>query len=173
MEVMRQPDFKRCAAEAEKLLKKHGYSRPPIDPEKIAEGEGLRVVYGAFEAPDDASVSGFFDLATNRIIVNNEISENRITYTIAHELAHFILHGEYIRSQNYMPMPRNNYYFGEKPIEEIEADQFAANLLVPLRMLKKYQDFASARELANLFFVSEDVIRYRLDLLARHPNLAA
>lgn len=170
---MERPDFSLCAKEAERLLKKYYYTKPPIDPEQIAEGEGLRVVYADFEHPYSEDVSGFFDLERNFIIVNNEISDNRITFTIAHELAHYILHREYIETNIYIPMPRNNYYGNEKPKEETEADQFAANLLVPLKMLKKYKSVASVSELANLFFVSEDVIRYRLNLLDRHPSLAA
>jgi len=69
-------------------------------------------------------------------------------------------------------MPRRDRYDGPKPKEETEADTFAANLLVPLFMLKEYKDFATERELARLFFVAEEVIRYRLDLLRRHPSLA-
>ena len=169
---MVKPDFDRCSREAKKLLKKYHFSKPPIDPEAIAEGEGLRVLYADFEYPDNENVSGFFDMKKNSIFVNNEISDNRITFTIAHEHAHNVLHQEYIRSQNYVPMPRNNNYPNGKPKEETEADQFAANLLVPLNMLKKYKEFASVRELAGLFFVSEDTIRFRLDVLRRYPSLA-
>lgn len=170
--MARPPDFRRAAAEAARLLKKHGYSLPPVDPEKIAEREGIRVVYAEFEAPDDDKVSGFFRLADNTIVVNKAIRENRITFTIAHELAHHALHQDYIRGNNYVPMPRNNEYPNGKPPEEVEADTFAANLLVPLSMLKRYRPIASVAELSTLFFVSEDVIRHRLDLLQRHPALA-
>ena len=170
---MAKPNYRKCAAEAKRLLKKYHYSAPPVDAERIAEGEGLRVIYADFEYPDSENVSGFFDLANRRIVVNKDISDNRITYTIAHELAHSVLHRDYIQSNNYVPMPRNNEYPDGKPIEETEADQFAANLLVPLDMLKKYKDFASVSELASLFFVSDDVIRFRLDLLRRFPALAA
>ncbi len=169
---MRSPDFSGAAKAAAKLLQKYSYTKPPIDPEWIAEREGLRVVYADFERPDSDKVSGFFRLSDNTIIINNDIFENRITFTIAHELAHFVLHQEYIKGNNYIPMPRNNEYDGPKPVEEVEADQFAANLLVPLPMLRLYKDVASASELARLFFVSDEVIRNRLDLLGRFPRLA-
>lgn len=169
---MSKPDFKLCKSKADALLKKYSYFMPPIDPEKIAEAEGIDVVYAEFEAPANDMVSGYFDLEKNRIVINKDISDNRITFTIAHELAHHQMHQDYIRSNDYIPMPRSNSHLGEKPKEEIEADQFAANLLVPLSMLKKYQKVGSVSELASLFFVSEDVIRNRLSLLSRYPSLA-
>lgn len=170
---MERPDFKRAASAATGLLKKYKIVAPPIDPETIAEAEGIRVLYADFAPPSDKDTSGFFRLSDNSILVNNDISDNRITFTIAHELAHHVLHQEYIRSNNYMPMPRNNWYPNGKPKEEVEADTFAANLLVPLPMLKKYMNVASVGELSRLFYVSEDVVINRLDLLRRHPGLAA
>lgn len=169
---MAKPDFKLCKSAADKLLKKYAYSKPPIDPEKIAEDEGIRVLYADFEAPDKDLYSGFFDLTRNSIIVNNNNPGNRITFTIAHELGHQQLHQDYIKSNEYRPMPRSNGFDKDKTKEEFEADQFAANLLVPLKMLKRYKSVASVSELATLFFVSEDVIRKRLDLLSRYPNFA-
>lgn len=171
-----KPNFNHAAEKAAELLKQHGFQKPPIDPEAIAEEEGLRVYFAEFKAPHDEKTSGFFQLSEDdnggSIYVNSSNSDNRITFTIAHELAHYILHKEYIKSNKYQPMPRHNKYDGEKPVEEIEADFFAASLLVPLKMLKNYRDFASEEELARLFFVSLDVIRNRLDLLKRHPSLA-
>lgn len=169
---MNRPNFKQCKDKADALLKKYAYTLPPIDPERIAEAEGIDVIYAEFEAPFNQNVSGFFDLGENRIVINKDISDNRITFTIAHELAHQQMHQEYMRSNNYIPMPRNNSYSGDKPKEELEADTFAASLLVPLKMLKKYEKYASVSELAKLFFVSESVIKKRLDVLRRFPNLA-
>ena len=45
------------------------------------------------------------------------------------------------------------------------ADAFAAELLVPLDMLRKYVDFASPSELAAMFMVSRDVILNRMKWL--------
>ena len=167
--IANKPQYGRATDAAYNLIKSHGYTSPPIDPEQIAEDEGVHVVYAEFEGSDKDDVSGFFDLSSGTIYVNEDISDNRITFTIAHELAHYILHQEYIKSNNYVPMPRKNRYDGIKPVEETEADWFAASLLVPLYMLKKYEGIATPTELAKMFFVSEDVIENRLDLLRRHP----
>lgn len=166
-----RPKFDKAATAAADLLKRYGISAPPVDPERIAEEEGLRVVYADFEYPDSANVSGFFRLDELKIFVNREINANRITFTIAHELAHYILHRDFIASNDYMPMPRNNEYPNGKPVEEVEADTFAANLLVPLKMLREYEGFASLDELATVFFVSREVIANRFDLLRRYPSL--
>ena len=169
---MTKPDFMRASQAALGLLKKYGYTSPPVDPQHLAECEGLSVSFADFKYPDSENVSGFFRLSDRTIVVNNDISGPRITFTIAHELAHYVLHQDFIRSHEYIPMPRNNEYPNGKPIEEIEADTFAANILVPLTMLKQYQRVASLKELARLFFVSEEVIANRLDLLRRFPSLA-
>lgn len=163
---MRKPNWKRAEREAQELLRKYGYTKPPVDPEQIAEDEGLKVIYAAFESPYDDKVSGFFDLKERSIVVNQDISDNRITFTIAHELSHYVLHRDYIMSNKYIPMPRNNEYDGEKPAEEKEADAFAAELLVPLQMLKRYSH-VDLNDLAQIFFVSRDVITYRLAALEK------
>jgi Zn-dependent peptidase ImmA (M78 family) len=156
-------DFNRAQAEAEKILKKYGTKHPPVDPEAIAESMGVDVVYAHFKEPHDQEVSGFIELEPSpRIVVNAAIHPNRKTFTIAHELAHFVLHKDYARSGNYRILPRRNEYNGNKPDEEREADAFAANLLVPNGELKRYASLASVHELARMFLVSDQVISNRL-----------
>lgn len=158
-------DFKRAEREAERLVTKY-YEQPPIDPEAIAEAEGIRVVYARFNRQMSAQVAGFSDPNNSRIVVNQDLPFNRKTYTIAHELGHHVLHQDYLSDDGkYQIFPRMNSYDGPKPSEEQEADAFAANLLVPLKMLRSYVDFASVRELAQMFMVSQDVILYRMKRL--------
>ena len=45
---------------------------------------------------------------------------------------------------------------------ELEADAFAAHLLVPKEMLTKYRDIASVSDLAKAFGVSFDMMSNRL-----------
>lgn len=156
-------DWTKAKNEAKKVLKRYGLSRPPIDPEAIAEAMGVDVVYTSFSGEAKQQISGFIQFEPLRIVVNKEIHPNRMTFTIAHELAHFIMHKEYAKSQAYQVMPRRNEYRSGKPKEEQEADCFAAELLVPSDMLKTYRSVASTRELARLFAVSEDVILNRLN----------
>lgn len=81
-------------------------------------------------------------------------------FTIAHELAHYILHRSWAESQSYRVMPRRNIYTGPKPPQEQEADAFASHLLVPRDILRKYKGIASISELSRMFAVSEDVIMH-------------
>lgn len=141
---------------AVELLKSYKIDTPPVDPEAIAEAEGIDVIYVDFGEFTDR-VSGLYDFESNRIFVNKKIPDNRKTFTIAHELAHALLHREYAESADYSAMPRSNSH-KNKPDEEREADVFAACLLVPKAMLKKYREYASIPELARMFAVSEDVV---------------
>jgi Zn-dependent peptidase ImmA (M78 family) len=156
------PDYHRAQREAEKLVSSFGLTRPPVDPEAIAEALGLSVVYAHFSPGISDEVSGYLDVAGNRIVVNKAIPSNRKTYTIAHELGHYVLHKEYAASNRYEVLLRKNQYENAKPPEEQEADAFAANLLVPIKLLREYKSFASGSELARLFGVSADVIMHRL-----------
>lgn len=160
-------DWSKAKNEAAKVLKEYGPLKPPVDPEYIAEAMGVDVVYANFSPEMRNKISGFIQFEPLRIVVNSDLHPNRMTFTIAHELAHFILHRNYAQSNAYQVMPRQNDYSEKKPPEEQEADCFAAELLVPNEMLKKYKDYASPRELARIFAVSEDVILNRLKSL-RH-----
>ena len=150
------PNYSLAREKADKLLKKYRIDHPPIDPEAIAEAEGIDVVYVDFAQLND-KISGLYDFDSNRIFINKDLPNNRKTFTIAHELAHALIHREYAESVNYSAMPRSNTHVS-KPDEEREADVFAACLLVPKAMLEEYRHYASDTELAKMFAVSSDVV---------------
>lgn len=158
-------DWNKAKKTAASVLKEYGLDKPPVDPEAIAEAMGVDVVYANFSPDVKDKISGFIQFDPLRIVVNKDISANRMTFTIAHELAHYLMHKDYAQSQSYQVMPRQNDYTTKKPPEEQEADCFAAELLVPADMLKRYKDFATPRELARMFAVSEDVILNRFKSL--------
>lgn len=155
-------DFKRVNRTARELLAKYKLTTPPFDPEEIAEAEGFDVIYREFEPEISAHISGYSDANSNSIYVNKAIPARRKIFTIAHELAHLLLHRAYVTDEGrYLVLPRRNFYGSDKPIEEKEADAFAAELLVPLEVLRKYKSLASDDELARLFAVSGDVVTHR------------
>jgi Zn-dependent peptidase ImmA (M78 family) len=157
-----RPDYKKVNEAARALHAKYRLDSPPFDPESIAEAEGFRVIYDDFAPEVSPHLSGYSDANTNRIVVNRAISPSRKIYTIAHELAHLLLHTDYVKDDGrYQILPRKNFYSEEKPIEEKEADAFAAEFLVPLRVLRQYKDAASDFELARMFAVSGEVIANR------------
>jgi len=159
-------DYVRAKKAAQKLIADYKIKTAPIDPEAIAEAEGIEVVYVKFNGPIADQVAGFSEPKNGRIIVNADLPSNRKTFTIAHELGHHKLHAAYLDDEgSYRVFPRFNSYDGPKPSEEQEADAFAAELLVPLEMLRKYVDFATPTELAGMFLVSREVVMNRMKWL--------
>lgn len=153
--VFRRADYREARQAAQQLLTRFGITNPPVDPEGIAEAMGINVLYVDFEA--QADISGLYDFESRTIYVNRGIPTNRKTFTIAHELGHAVMHGAYVRSLNYRALPRSNVHW-DKPSEEVEADVFAACLLVPKDMVKRYKGIATVEELAEMFAVSPDVV---------------
>lgn len=159
--ILHKPNFRKARQKATNLLTELKMKEPPIDPRKIADFLGVKVTYDDF--PNEfKNVSGYIQSEERHIVVNTRQNDKRMFFTIAHELGHDLLHKDYAKSNDYRVLPRNDKYEGRKPPEEVEADIFAANLLVPFSVLKKYYKFASLSELSRLFMVSEDVIKNQL-----------
>ena len=156
------PSYSIVMAAVRKCLDENFISSPPISPVEIAANNGIKVFFAEFPK-QELEVSGFFDFKTNYIYVNKDEPPRRQTFTIAHELGHAILHGKLFRSypEDYKVLLRTPIGASDDPLEK-EANAFAAQLLVPKDMLARYGKIASVSELARLFNVSEDVIRFRL-----------
>lgn len=103
----------------------------PVDIESIAMQKGVSVIYR--ELPDD--ISGVLDTHVPNmpvIIVNINHSKQRQRFSIAHELGHYILHtgfaGLRVDKQTFF---RNSLSEVGIDTEEIQANRFAAELLMP------------------------------------------
>lgn len=156
------PDYDLVQSVVRDVLHENSIIEPPISPREIAENYGLRVIFADF--PDSLSnVMGFFDFEGGGIYVNAADAPNRQTFTVAHELGHERLHRQYIKNNpaEYKFLLRQPLAGAKDSIEQ-EANAFAAHLLVPRDMLKRYVNVASVPELSRLFVVSEEVIRWRL-----------
>jgi Zn-dependent peptidase ImmA (M78 family) len=158
-EIIR-PDFKRAEEQALRVLEDFGFGEPPIDPLRIAGDLGIKVHFAKF-ADQFENVSGFFDADENAIYVNSEESVRRQTFTLGHELGHYFLHREWLKSQDYRVLLRDDTEQKTEP-KEREANAFAAQLLVPRFLLARYYKFATVQELSDLFMVSAPVIKNRL-----------
>lgn len=153
-------DFKKAQNAALELLEQFGVTKPPINPVDIAKSLGVKVWFVNFSGEYD-KVSGFYDVDEKAIYVNKDEYPHRQTFTVAHELGHHILHKEWAKSSDYKMMFRNEG--PSKDPHEQEANAFAANLLVPRKMLDEYKSLASPSELAELFLVSLPVIANRMN----------
>ena len=137
------------------------YSVPPIPVLEIAEREGIDVVLVDIDQ-HEKTVAGFVDFAGSRMFINNALSNEQKAETMAHELGHWLLHKEVFAAEpeKYAIMPR----FTRPDLTsqyEIEANKFAAHLLIPSNLLEPVRKQPPAM-LAKLFLVSTDLIEERL-----------
>ncbi len=154
-------------SEQQNVVKRH-QQEAPVDITALATDLGLAV----FESDDlESGVSGQICLDPDAdspsgysISVNANDSYRRRRFTIAHECAHFLLHKDKIGSE----LTDNVLYRSEKldTKEEFEANNRAAELLMPRRLVHAYmlQGLGSAN-LAEKFEVSEAAMRVRLRYL--------
>lgn len=156
------PDYRLVNDTVKDVLEENSLLVPPIMPLEIAKSYGLDVLFANFP-PKISHVMGYLDLSRRSIVVNKRDEPNRQTFTIAHELGHYQLHRSLLEHhpERYSVLERKPLGAQKVPIEQ-EANAFAAHFLVPRKMLDKYRKIASISELARLFVVSEEVIRWRL-----------
>ena len=150
---------------------------PPVDIEAAAAELGLQLVRDDL-GPD---VSGL--LVSNKgsvfVCVRAADHPNRQRFTIAHEIGHFVLRHQFVPGEH-VHVDRGNFISQRGPRsatgvdpKEIEANQFAACLLMPAALLT--QEVAAygtsplvewqVSELASRFAVSEQAMTIRLSTL--------
>lgn len=159
----------------DKLLRRHEISTAPVDVDAIARNEGLSIA----EIALDGEVSGALLRRgrTGGIAVNSAHHLNRRRFTVAHETAHFILDhkGEEDHFDWQFTVIRRDGLSSEaSDAQEIEANFFAASLLMPKEMVRKDMEILARqigdsevseihiRNLARKYLVSEAAMRYRL-----------
>lgn len=155
---------------ASDLLDRHGVKTAPIPVEQIAEDEGIEVVRVAA----DWNESGFLMREADRspvIGINRKNAPKRQRFTIAHELGHWRLHEgkPLIVDQSVMVNKRDGISSQASDLEEIQANQFAAALLMPATMVREHaasSEFRSRDDLISRlsveFDVSTDSMTWRL-----------
>ncbi len=161
-------------ARAEQLVASLGLSEPPIDVNSIARALGLRVVEADL-GPDASGllVSQPGDVC---IVVHEPDHKHRKRFTIAHEIGHFVLRHQF-ENGGRVHVDRGTIvsYRGPRASmgvdpKEIEANQFAASLLMPSAILRRRApDRALSdrdiEDLARAFEVSEQAMTIRLTRL--------
>lgn len=165
------------ATELHALLDKSGKAfPPPVDIEGIIKTLDISIetrpdfkkikVLGSISIKDNAPV-----IWINRI-ANQQ--ETRKRFTLAHELGHYMLHLAPMTSWN----PKDGF-IDEKigfnrdeewDYKEMEANRFAAQILMPIDYIKKEHEKRKGsgriiEELASFFNVSKIAMKYRLESL--------
>lgn len=135
---MSRPQIKKARDRARQLISDMQIGEPAVQVEKIVADLGLDVRYSSM----DNEISGMIYFEDGRTIVgvNSRHSKNRQRFTLAHECGHYLLHRDKIVGsvhvdKIYPGLLRSDVSArGVDPIE-IEANQFAAELLVPEKFL--------------------------------------
>lgn len=151
---------------AKQILKKHNVKKIPVDLYKIAKELKINIT----KEPFTDNISGVFIRKGTEgdklsIGINKDHHEHRQRFTIGHEIGHFLLHSGAILHYDREEEERQLYFRAEDvlSLDEIEANQFSAALLMPEDHLRKdfFKD-PSIRRLADKYKVSNDAMEYRL-----------
>ncbi len=137
--------------------------RAPVDVQGIAAKLGIAV----FEDQLPEGVSGVLRESAHspsgyEIIVRRDHPMNRKRFTVAHELAHFVLH----RDADIHELIEDEFYRGLSIRLEREANEFAADILMPWPLINKLsgEDRRNFPELAAALGVSRQTLATRLGL---------
>lgn len=127
-----RPRYSLARRRAQQLLADGGVTKAPAPLERLADLCSATIRYEPF----DGDVSGMVHCRADGggvIGVNSEHSKTRQRFTIAHELGHLLLHAdEEFHIDEKRPLARRDEVSSQATDpREIEANQFAAELLMP------------------------------------------
>ncbi len=150
------------------LLEQFGVKRPPVPVDQITKQLGL--ILCALPGEDDISGAIMRKDGRTVIAVNPAHHSNRQRFTIAHELGHYFMHEQLLEhvDQNFRVAWRKANPSGGVNWIEVEANRFAAELLIPTNFLTHDLDSLDSIDirtvavLANRYGVSKDAMKFRL-----------
>ncbi len=164
----------RIEAQASQILHRTKCLCFPVPVDLVAQRIGLQVE----EATLGEDVSGVLVIENGKgtIGYNNSHPLVRQRFSIAHEIGHFILHqkqGQLFIDKTYKIFLRDQRSSSGENLQEIQANQFAAALLMPEELLRQevidigfdLGDEAALDALADKFQVSNQAMSFRLSNL--------
>lgn len=165
---------RRAEQAAGRLLAEAGEVVAPVDVERLAAHLGVVISRSTFR---DGDVSGMLVRQDGRspvVGVNDAHSSHRQRFTIAHEFGHLLLHPgrEVVLDRPVRVNLRDKTSSTATDREEIEANAFAASLLMPADLVRselqrlpavvRQDPDRSAAALAARFEVSDSAMGFRL-----------
>lgn len=164
---------RRIQALVDKLLNEHGIYSPPVPVDRIIRALGIRLHVDALEG--DISGFAFRNRHGSVIGVNTWHPLVRQRFTMAHELGHLLLHDvEKIRvDRGFILKLRSDISSQGIDQEEVEANRFAAELLMPEGFLESDIKAMSGIDLLDDENVSALAKRYEVSKQALLIRLVA
>ncbi len=173
-----------------RILEECGIDKYPVDVWKIAKTLGFTVFEANFK--DDCNSGMMFDKkevpeafkkydAKRAIVLNRKESAIGQAFTVAHEIAHFSLHvndkDDFFEAFHISKVKKiEDFNENDKQLKkrEDEADNFAANLLMPTNMFLKFIINSPNKnskeklksELTSAFLVEEEAVERRFKELS-------
>lgn len=143
--------------QAAQLLQRAGVTREPVSLRDIVSALNLELVHQTREPfSSEAALESLGD--GHAIVLRGASDERRRRFTIAHEIGHFVLHPERVAPE------RGGSVNAAGRAQEREADQFAAELLMPEALVRDAvgRQGVDLQRLADRFEVSQQAMRTRL-----------
>jgi Zn-dependent peptidase ImmA (M78 family) len=151
------------------ILERFGIETAPVPVERIAQDLGAQITYEPFEG----EISGMLYRHAGRAVigVNSRHATTRQRFTVAHEIGHLLMHkGQPVFIDRFVRVNRRD---GQSSREEVQANAFAAELLMPRGIVQEEFDRVAPRwgyhtsqdlvaALAKRFEVSPAAMQYRL-----------
>lgn len=135
---------------------------PPVNVISIAEKLGFKIV--PYDFPKTMSAKIFIEGTIKAIGINKNDPKVRQSFSIAHELGHYLSgHKDYSYEEKNLQI-KEKIYLDPQHHDEEEANEFAAELLMPEFMLKKHVigTKLDIPYLANKYGVSEQAMTIQL-----------
>ena len=157
--------------DVEEILKVLRIEAAPVPIGRIASAMNAQVHYSPFDG--DGDLAGMLIRKGGKIIigVNSSHHSNRQRFTVAHELGHLRYHEGEIHVDRKLQINRRDATssLAIDP-DEIEANRFAAELLMPFRLITvdlmtrelDVEDDDQIRELAKKYQVSAQAMTHRI-----------
>jgi len=158
---------------AVELLRQARVTKAPVPNERLATLLSARIVLQPFSGEFSGVVHRNSD-GSAVIGINSSHSPGRQRFTIAHEIGHLLLHTDKsLHIDERFPIGLRSGISGKAIDErEIEANQFAAELLMPTDFIAKdikpligVDTVAAIQKLANKYKVSNEAMSIRLSAL--------
>lgn len=181
MAKSRAMDRQSCELEAEKLLRAANIDSWPVRVDRLAKEQGIKVRYEPLD--DELSGMCFFKDGVPVVGVNARHAPNRQRFTIAHEFGHIVMHADILQNGAHVDktitMLRRDPDSAQGVVEiEIQANQFAAAILMPDYLIRKYieqnnldyghlQDEDVIGDMAKAFKVSSTALAIRMGTIFR------